>query len=153
MALMTALSVGSALVSAYGQYQSSQAQAEQQRQQSQIDFARAEEILRRNEINNELLMESALVHTGTQKAQAAGAGVDVSGIGRLVQDTVNKAIEQIELDTRAAEWESRMVRLGAETRLETASDIESAGTISAIGKAGFGIGTAFHNSPGGDKNG
>ena len=152
MAVMTAIAVGSALVSAYGEYKSSQAMAESNREQSQINFLKADEILARNQINNELLQESALVTMGTQRAQIAGSGVAVTASDRrLLRDTMEKAATQITLNNRAAEWEARMVRLGAETGLKSAEEIEKAGTISALGTAGFGTARAFASSPGTEK--
>lgn len=153
MAIMTAIAVGSALVSAYGQYKSANAQADAKREQASINFLKAQEVLDRNTINNELLFESALVHTGTQRAQIAGSGV-AFGVSerRLVRDTMDKAAEQVERNTRTAEWDARMTRLGAESQITAAGQIEEAGLITAIGAAGFGTARAFASSPGGKKN-
>lgn len=143
MGLPFGLAVGSALVSAYGQYKSGQAQAKSLRAQAQLDFLRAEEVLRRNDINNELLMESALVHTGTQKAQLAGSGRTLESGRDLIAETMSKAAEQAALNTEAAEWEARMVRMGASARETAAGDIKSSSTINAIGSLGIGLTNAY----------
>lgn len=146
---VTGMAIGSALVSAYGQYKSSQAQAEAQQQQAKLNFLKAEEVLARNEINNDLLLESALVHQGTQVAQIAGSGVDVGGQTqkRVVAETMRKAQRQIELNTRAAEWESRMIRIGAESQIQSSEEIALAGTISSIGSLGFNTATTLDSKP------
>ena len=149
---LTAISIGSALVSAHGQYKSAQAQADARREQGQINFLKAEEILSRNFLNNELLMESALVHRGTQEAQIAGSGMAMGEATRgLLRDTIDKASSQIERNTRAAEWEARMIRLGAESQIESAGQIETAGKIQAFSTAGFGTASAYANAPKGKK--
>lgn len=143
-----AIAVGSALTSAYGQYKAGKDQAEAARQQARIGLMRAEEILSRNEINNGLLKEAALVQQGTQITQTFGSGKTLASTRNLVADTMTKANKQIELNTRQAEWEARMARLGAESQLASAENIEQASAINAIGTAGFGAARAYANSPG-----
>lgn len=145
---MTGLAIGSALVSAYGQYQSSKAQAESLEAQAQQGFLRAEEIIQRNTIKNELLLESALVHQGTQKAQSAGSGRALESTRDLVSSTMDKAAEQIINNNRSAEWEAHMAEIGASSQLDSAGNISTAGTISAIGTLGFGAAKAYDASPG-----
>jgi len=149
VALTTGLAIGSALVSAYGQYKSAKQQGQALEEQAKINFMKANEVLARNDINNELLQESALVTAGTQRAQIAGSGISGSSASsqELIRDTFEKTAEQIEFNTRAAEWEARMVRLGAESQIESAGQIEKAGIISAVGTAGFGIARAVDNAP------
>lgn len=151
MAVMTAIAVGSALVSAYGQYKSSKAQAAASEQQAQLNFFKAEEILSRNNMNNELLRESALVKQGEQTVQTFGSGRTLASTSRLVRDTMTRAANQIELNNRAAEWEASMVRLGAESQISSSVEIEQAGRLQAAGTAGFGTAQAFASSPGGKK--
>lgn len=151
--MLTALAVGSALVSAYGQYKSAKAQAEASREQAQLNFLKAEEILSRNTINNELIQGSALVQVGTQQTQIAGSGATMGySERRLLRDTMEKAARQIQMNNRAAEWEARMTRLGAESQIKSADQIQTAGTINAIGTAVFGTARAYDNSPGGNTN-
>lgn len=146
---LTAISVGSALVSAYGQYKAGQAQSDAMREQAQLGMMRAEELLERNKINNELLMESALVHTGKQKAQIAGSGVSLEGSTsrELVAKTMETAARQIKLNNRAAEWEAEMARLGADSQIKSAGQIETASNISAAGNLGFNLFSSYQSKP------
>ncbi len=143
------MAVGSTLISTYGQWKASESQADAQRQQAELGLLRAEEILARNEINNNLIQESALSFTGTQKAQMAGSGVSVGGetSRRLVVETMKTAAKQITLNNRAAEWEARMARLGAESQMSSANQIETAGQISAAGNLGFGLFSTYNSRP------
>lgn len=134
----TAIAVGSAVVSAYGQWKASSAQADASRQQAELNFMRADEILARNEINNSAIQESALSFTGKQKAQMAGSGVAIGGetSRRLVAETMKTAAKQIELNNRATEWEARMARIGAQSQMTSAGQMETAGQINAVASLG-----------------
>lgn len=151
--MLPAIAVGSALVAAYGQYKAGQAQAEAMREQAQLGMMRADELLERNRINNELLMESALVNTGKQKAQIAGSGVSLEGSTsrELVYKTMETAAKQVQLNNRAAEWEARMARLGAESQIKSAGQMETAGNISAVGNLGMSM-TNLYLAQGGNPN-
>lgn len=142
-----AIAVGSALVQGYGQYQAGKAQADAMRQQAQLNLLKATEILERNDINNELLRESALVTQGTQVAQTFASGKTLASTRNLVEQTMQTAKRQIELNTRAAEWEARMVRMGAESSIGAADKVQEAAMISSLATAGFGMARAYSNAP------
>lgn len=145
---LVALAAGSALISAYGQYKSGQAQSEAMQQQAELGFLRAEELLERNKINNDLLMESALSFTGTQAAQTAASGVAMGETSRKqMAQTMQTAARQIQLNNRAAEWEAEMARLGANSQLKSAGQIETATNISAIGGLGFNLFSTYNSKP------
>ena len=109
-------------MAAYGQWQAGSAQAEASRNQAQLNLLQAEEVLQRNEINNNLILESALSFTGTQATQMAGSGTSLGGESnrRLIANTMQTAAKQIQLNNRTAEWEARMTRLGAASQITAA---------------------------------
>jgi len=146
---MAALAIGSTLVAAYGQYKSSKAQAEAKKQQAHLSFLKANEVLSRNQVNNELLMESALVHQGTQAAQVAGSGLAGGEASRaLIRNTVESTAKQIDRNNRAAEWEANMIRIGAESQIGSAEQIETAGFLGSLATLGFGLAKTAEVKPG-----
>lgn len=142
-----AVAIGSALTSAYGQYKAGQAQEAAAQKQAYLNFEEASEVLRRNEINNELLRESALVTQGSQTVQSFGSGKTLASSRDLIEQTMDSARRQIDLNTQAAEWEARMIRLGAESQLQSSEEIAEASMITSISTAGFGMANAYQNSP------
>jgi hypothetical protein len=147
--MLPALAVGSALISAYGQWRAGEAQQDAAEQQYRLDSLRAEELLERNQINNELLMESALVHTGTQKAQIAASGVSLGGATSkaIIAKTMETAARQIKLNNRAADWEAEMARLGADSQLKSAGQLATANKIGLAGSLGASL-TNYYTSSG-----
>jgi len=135
--------IGTAL-SAYGNYKSAQAQGEAKRQQSELDRMKGLEVLRRNEINTELLGKEAIKFSGKQTAQiaASGGGFTASSVA-LLEETARTVAEEMGRNLEEAEWEAHMISLGAESRDVAAGEIEKAGKISAVGSIlGGGIGLA-----------
>ncbi len=142
--------IGVALA-AYGQYSSGKAQAESRRNQAELGFMKADEILRRNEINTGLLQTDSKKFIGSQIVQIAGSGrrADASTHALLeetAQITADKAIRDLEV----AQWDADMAIAAGKAGLASAADIQKAGTISALGTGVSGIARAYYASPKGD---
>jgi len=136
-------------LSAYGQYASGRAKAEEARRQAEIGRAKAIEIMRRNDVNNQLLLQTTGELQETRLTQQAGSGAvqDASYFSRM-EDIYNRAASQAKRNTDAAKWEASMAIAGADSDMRSARDYENAGAISALGTAGLG-GAELYKSYGG----
>lgn len=146
--LLAIAAVGTAL-NAFGQYKESKAQAESLRQQSMIDGLRADEILERNEINNQLLAEDTEKVIASQSVALAAQGQDLSGTTAMgiLENTIRASIHQRERNNREAEFEARMIRFGARSQQGRAGEFESAGRLKVAGTLAFGASSIYRNSP------
>jgi len=130
----------------YGSYKTGKDNAAAMRRQAALDGLKAQEILERNKINIETLFKNAKAFQGSQVAQITGAG---GGMGAsamaLIEETTILAAEEANAQSRSAEWEANMVRLGAESTMTAAGDVQTAGTISALGTGLSGSADIYSN--------
>lgn len=137
----------------FGGMSAANAEAEARREQARLDYKKAEELLDRNQINNALLRRRADRHQGLQKVQIAASGrAQDATTAALIQETYDLVEEQIDRNTRAAEWEASAVRAGAESSFNAADNIETAGTITAIGRGLSGFANLYDKAPGAIQN-
>lgn len=139
--------VGLALVSAFSSYQAGRAQAKAAKQQAELDSLRADEMLRRNEINNREILSNAQEFSSSQAAKLAGmgrSGATESDTGEMYK-TLTTAYKQIELNNEAADWDARMIRLGAESAKSAAETMATANTIGSIAGLGMNLTTYYTN--------
>lgn len=146
---LIALAAAGGALQAYGTYTSAKSQAAAMRFQAQLDLKRATEVIERDQINRELLFKDAKRHVGEQQAQFASSGraQDVTTLA-MMEEVANLASEQAIRNTRAAQWEASMIKIGAYSKIAGADDVAKAGAISAIGGlVATGAKTAY-SSPG-----
>ena len=147
--VMPALAVAGVAMQVYGTYKASKDKAAAMREQAAQNRLKAEEILKRNELNKEALFKKAKAFKGTQTTQitAAGGGLGASAMA-LIAETSTLAAEEAESMSRAAEWESNMVRMGADSTQKAAGQVETAGKISALGQGLSGGASTFKSFSG-----
>jgi len=122
-----------AAVKAIGSYSAAKDQAEAINNQADMEFLKANEIIRRNRVNRDLLFEEAEITTGKQTVQVAGSGrrLDVSTYA-LLEETTRKASEQAIRDAEVASWDASMAVASGEALQAKAKDVKKAGMISAL---------------------
>ena len=143
------LAAAGGALKAYGTYTAAQSQAEAMRLQGSLELQKAEELIKRDEINRDLLFKSAKKNLGTQSTQVAASGraQDVTTLA-MMEDTANMAADQAIRNSRATQWEASAIKIGAHAKIAGADDIAKAGLISALGSlAGTAASTAY-NTPG-----
>jgi hypothetical protein len=133
MSALAAFALVNAGIGAWSSYTSAKQQAAAQRQQAELDNLRANEILERNRINNELTLIEAQGLSSEQIVSGAARGI--AGGSQATLGTVQKiqelAARKILRDTREAEFDALQARLGGQTRLEAAKEIQKAGAFNA----------------------
>ena len=114
------------------------------KEQALMDDMKADELLERNEINNELIRKDTEKFMGEQSAALAGKGQSLSGVTAmgLLEDTYRSMLEDIARNNRDAEWEAGMIRLGASSTRDAAKRTKKAAWIGALGTGLSGAGTA-----------
>jgi len=134
--------------SAYGKYQTGKAAAASAEAQSELDFLKADEIIRRNVENRELMWESTEKLIGEQTVGEAGSGfaADVSSFARI-EETLRAASDQAMRDAETAQWDASMAIATGRARLESGADAETAGLIGALGGAALSTYTAQRSAP------
>ncbi len=135
----------------YGQYTAAQEKASLLRQQAAFDEIKATEILQRVEINNEVVRTRSGQSMSEVQARAAGSGVDVGSQAVLagLEEVARLASQEISQQTRDAQFEASMVRLGIGSQNSAANNVENAGTLATVGAGINGISNYFMNKPGG----
>ena len=103
---------------AFNNWKSRKEQEKAYEQQAQIFRLRADELLERNSVNNELDREEFRDFEANTIVENAAKGLSLSGSS---MGALNKAsylvTEKIIRDTREAEFEANMLKLGEETNL------------------------------------
>ena len=140
------LAIGGGLLSVYGQIQAGKAQAAAASRNAAIKRLQAEELLQRAEINiGEVFRESRII-AGTQASSYAAAGVGLDGTPLLViEETLARASEEAQLMRRDAQFQAKMLRMGADIEQRQGKDLRDASYISAAGSllsTGFNIALA-----------
>jgi predicted metal-dependent phosphoesterase TrpH len=132
--LLLGISGAGAGLKAYGQWKAAEAQADAKREQAQLKMLQAGEVLKRNQIKNDLLEQEAIRFSGTQAASMAASGGGVSATSSaILEETARLAGEQAQRNSRAAEWEAFALNKEAESMMRSADQFETAGKLQAIG--------------------
>ncbi len=119
-----------ALLSAYGQFQASRAEAKLLRRRSNLLDLSADQILELNDENTRLIRDDIKKTQGaaTTKFAAAGVGTDLEALA----DIARIGEQEIRIRTDEAEWNAEMKRIEARITRDNARATRRAGTISAI---------------------
>lgn len=146
---MVGIGLAGTALDIYGTYQSSKAQAEALRRQALLDRQRAEEVLERNKINNDLLFGRATQMMATQQVSFAGSGRALSATTLAVMaNTMDLAAEQAIRNNREAQWEAMMINLGADSSDIAAMRVRKAAKLNALGQAFVGALNIYSAMPG-----
>ena len=146
--LIAAASAGTAL-QVYGTWKAHKDQAALLRRKSFFDRKQAEEVLARNDINNELLWRDGQRLLGDQAAQFAASGRAASATTfDIMAESINEIANEVSRNNRAASWEAAMINAGADSRMFNAGQIDRAGKISAAAQALSGAANIADKSPG-----
>jgi hypothetical protein len=124
MIAIAAIAGGTAL-QLYGQYKDSKARSSAYARQAQIEEMRVSELLERNDINNSILAIEGNRAASTVMAMGPSSMDTAGALENLARDIT----KQSELNTRDAEFEANMMRLGAQDKRQAAKDERSAGRI------------------------
>lgn len=117
---------------ALGQVSAAQASAEAAQRNAGLKRLQAEELLSRQEINEQIILEeSKRLELGYGSAFAA-TGREGAGLGGIMQIRKN-TMDNIANSRRDAEFKAKMLRLGADIESDLASDSLVAGLIGAGG--------------------
>lgn len=143
-----------AAVQLVGTMLAANAAAEAAERQAILNTKKAEEVLARNTINNELLMKAAGRHQGVQTVQIAGSGraQDTTTMA-MMEETWSIAVDQVERNTRSAQWEATQILEGVNSMLESADDTRTTGIVKGIGDFGFNAAKLYDSAPSGEFTG
>ncbi len=134
----------------YGDYQTGKAKSAALHAQAEIDFLKADETLRRNRVNRDLLFTDTEKILGEQAVALAGSGFSIdAGYFARMEETTRIASEQAIRQAEEAHWDASMSIATGKARIEGAEDIEGAAPISALGGAVLGGYNIYAKSPGG----
>lgn len=120
----------------FGNRKARKQQAEAIRRQAALREMEAKEIIERASINIEAVRKDTARLIGEQRSTFAAAGFKMAGSPLdVATSTLNRAEEQIENMQREAEFDAKMVRLGARADRDQARGIGEAGVFQDIGSA------------------
>lgn len=150
MALVSGIIAGIGLAtSVIGGIAEAKARKQHLRQQSLLAQRQGTEVLARNMENSIQLRRSADQHTGKQRVQLAGSGRSGDVSSRAMEERTYRLVEeQINRNTRAAEWEADMILVNAHSKAEAGEALGDAGEIMAWGKTISGMANIYDNLPG-----
>lgn len=122
-------------VTAYGQYQSSKAQAKAAEQQAKIKRQQAAEMLDRMALEEKNIEQQGEEFKAQQKASYAKGGVEVGTGAALIamEDTQYKITKQVQTMQRDTIFRANQLLQGASFDVAYAQDVKSAGAITAAG--------------------
>lgn len=147
--LLVALSGAGTALNAYSIWRQGQEKAQALLQSAEISEAKAQEVIRRNDINNDLIFSDAQKFIGDQVARAAASGGGVGSSMALYEETASLAAKQIRRNSEIAEWEARMSLLEAQSMRWSAKQTKKGAGILAIGTLASGFTKAWDAKPGG----
>lgn len=150
--LLVALSGAGTALNAYSIWKQGQDKASALLQSAEIAEAKSQEIIRRNDINNDLIFSDAQKFMGDQIARAAASGGGVGSSMALYEETASLAAKQIRRNSEIAEWEARMTMFEAQSMRRSADQTKKGATILAIGTFAEGLAKAWDAKPGGYKS-
>jgi hypothetical protein len=139
--------VGVAL-NAYGQWKQGQDQSQSLLSQAYFKELEAQELLRRNEINNDLYLQDAQQLIGEQINAASLSNIGGASTLAMYEQTAMLAARQLRRNTEEAEWNARALRMEANSMGISARNSRTAGNISALGTVAKGAADIYKNSPG-----
>lgn len=118
----------------FGNRKARKAQAQAMRRQAALRDMESKEILERAAINIKSVREDTRRLIGEQRSTFAAAGLKMEGSPLdVATSTLNRAEEQIENMQREAEFDAKMVRLGASADRALAGATERAGRYQDFG--------------------
>lgn len=129
-------------ISIYGQIKESEDRAAAMEMDAQLRQSQAEEIRRRQQINERIILREAQELQSQQMAAFAAAGVDI-GTGAplmVAEQTMARARERIMLERYEAVFTAEQVRKGAKIQLGLADSARTAGQLGAYGTLLTGVG-------------
>lgn len=133
-AAVAAVSVGGGILSAWSQVESGRAQRKAAERNAALKRMQADELLERANINMGEVFREGRVMAGTQASSYAAAGVGLDGTPLLViEETLARASEEASLIRRDAEFQAKMLRLGADIEVQQGKSMEKAAYIGAAG--------------------
>lgn len=144
----TAMAIVGTGLQIYGQLESAKSQASLLRQQAAIDETRANELLARAEINNEIVRERSQQAMGDLQARTGGASISSGSVLQGLEEVARLAAREITQQIREAEFEAYMIRTGAASQRDNAKEIEKAGLFSAFSTGILGAGRIYKAMPG-----
>lgn len=130
----------------FGQLRAARDQSNSLLRQAEISDVRANEVLERNEINNTLLREE--LHIAKGNFLAARGTLGESSTYLQLENMSRNVTRQIDLNTREAEFEANMIRLGADIDRREAKDRRRAGRLQAFTTAAGGLASIMRARPG-----
>lgn len=131
MFLAAMAAVGGAL-SLYGTIKGANDQADAVERNSALKRQQADELMARQEINEQIIREQSEKSSLSYGASFAGTGREGAGIGGILQ-IHRDAQEQILNTRRDAEFKARQLREGADIQSDLASDSITSAWIGAAG--------------------
>lgn len=118
-------------VQIYGQMSAASDQADAQEKEAKLKGLQADELLQREQINEQVMREREQV---SELYTGSDSGTQDSGLGaklRLQRDLA----QNIATSSRESEWKAQMLRMGGEADTRLASDIHQAAGYTAAGTA------------------
>lgn len=108
------------------------AQADAAERNAALKNAQADELLAREEINQELMREQAFQAEQNFGSAFAMTGKEGGGIGGML--TIHSQLERnLRLSRREAEYKAKILRAGGEIDQQLGSDLQTAGWITGAG--------------------
>jgi hypothetical protein len=147
---LAAMAVAGVALQAYGQIKAANDQAEAMQRKAMLDGFQANELLRRQEYNAEILRQKEGVAEGEAGAMAGSSGGGNLGIGAMLRLRHDLKLN-LESGRQEAEYTARMIRLGADVDMKLGSDVQTAGYLGATGSILTGAAKVYEmNSPKGN---
>jgi hypothetical protein len=121
--------LGGTAYSIYSQKKRAEAEEAAARRQAELRRKQAEELLKRFELNRAVLEQEAELFKSEQETELSSRGVS-GGFGTallLIENTNLKLQEQIEIESREAQWKANQIMAGAGADVALAGDIRRTG--------------------------
>lgn len=116
----------------YGAISSASSKADAARQDAALKNQQADELLSREQINEQLILDQSELAQKSYGSAFASTGREGAGIGGILQIQKSTA-QSIANDRRDADFKAKMLRAGANIATNLASDTETAGYITGAG--------------------
>jgi len=148
---VTLMAISGMAMQAYGTYQAAQSQSSLLQQQAHLNDLKSNEILQRAQVNSDITREKSQEAMSDVQARSQGAGIGSQAILVGMEETARLAAREINNINRDANFEAFMLQKETDSMRKQAKEIETAGTISALGGLALDLGETYYKSPGGYK--
>jgi hypothetical protein len=141
-AIMLGAAVVGTAISMYGEYQDAQSKAEAEERQAALKRIQAQELMQREQINENVMREQEMYAEGDRVSLAGSQGTEGGWFGGMVR--MRRDLQfNLETSRREANFKSYLLNQGAEIDDKLASDTRTAGYISMAGTAVSGAGKVY----------